>query len=119
MNEIGELRAISGHVLGAAGVQILQNNLDNLQSIRKEEDEATEVSDTGFHSVSSHRFCNLRGMGTLRGFDLLLIVEGFTPVEENKGLLVTLGILLDDTSVSANRNVFFLLIGVTETNFSL
>ncbi|GKE74018.1 hypothetical protein Tco_1536059 [Tanacetum coccineum] len=30
MNEIGEIRAISGHVLG--------NNLDNLQSIREEED---------------------------------------------------------------------------------
>ncbi|GKC62301.1 hypothetical protein Tco_1094899, partial [Tanacetum coccineum] len=45
MNEIGELRAISGHVLGAAGVQIPQNNLDNLQSIREEEDGATEVSD--------------------------------------------------------------------------
>ncbi|GJV48021.1 hypothetical protein Tco_1438233, partial [Tanacetum coccineum] len=45
MNEIGELRAISGHVLGASGVQIPQNNLDNLQSIREEEDGATEVSD--------------------------------------------------------------------------
>ncbi|GKA03099.1 hypothetical protein Tco_0675880 [Tanacetum coccineum] len=45
MNKIGELRAISGHVLGAAGVQIPQNNLDNLQSIREEEDGATDVSD--------------------------------------------------------------------------
>nr|GEX66275.1 DNA-directed DNA polymerase [Tanacetum cinerariifolium] len=30
MNEIGELRAISSHMLGAAGFQIPQNNLDNL-----------------------------------------------------------------------------------------
>ncbi|GJW16777.1 hypothetical protein Tco_0024213 [Tanacetum coccineum] len=45
MNEIGELRAISGHVLGASGVQIPLNNLDNLQSIREEEDGAIEVSD--------------------------------------------------------------------------
>nr|GEX04612.1 protein IQ-DOMAIN 32-like [Tanacetum cinerariifolium] len=55
INEIGELRAIFGHVLGAAGVQIPQNNLDNLQSIKKE-DGATEVSD----SISSHRFWNLK-----------------------------------------------------------
>ncbi|GKF33976.1 hypothetical protein Tco_0107176, partial [Tanacetum coccineum] len=45
MNEIGELRAISSHVVGAAGVQIPQNNLDNLQSIREEDNGATEVSD--------------------------------------------------------------------------
>ncbi|GKF82019.1 hypothetical protein Tco_0243675 [Tanacetum coccineum] len=43
MNEIGELRAISSHVLGAFGVQIPQNNLDNLRSTREEEDGATEV----------------------------------------------------------------------------
>nr|GFC41088.1 hypothetical protein [Tanacetum cinerariifolium] len=45
MNKIGELRAISSHVLGASGVQIPQNNLDNLQSIREEEDGATNISD--------------------------------------------------------------------------
>nr|GEV22754.1 hypothetical protein [Tanacetum cinerariifolium] len=45
INKIDELRAISGHVLGATRVQIQQNNLDNLQSIREEEDGATEVSD--------------------------------------------------------------------------
>ncbi|GJX00991.1 hypothetical protein Tco_0184904 [Tanacetum coccineum] len=44
MNGIGGLRAISGHVLGASGVQIPQNNLENLQSIREEEDGATKVS---------------------------------------------------------------------------
>nr|GEW55047.1 hypothetical protein [Tanacetum cinerariifolium] len=45
MNEIGKLRAISGYVLGAFGVQRPLNNLDNMQSIREEEDGATEVSD--------------------------------------------------------------------------
>ncbi|GJV49502.1 hypothetical protein Tco_1439714, partial [Tanacetum coccineum] len=44
VNEIGELRAISNHVLGAYGVQIPQDNLDNLRST-EEEDEATEVLD--------------------------------------------------------------------------
>ncbi|GKG45896.1 hypothetical protein Tco_0498342, partial [Tanacetum coccineum] len=44
LNKIGELGAISGHVLGASGFQIPQNNLDNMQSIREEEDGATEVS---------------------------------------------------------------------------
>nr|GFB78101.1 hypothetical protein [Tanacetum cinerariifolium] len=45
MSKIGELRAISGHVLGASRVQIPQDDLDNLQSIREKEDGATEVSD--------------------------------------------------------------------------
>ncbi|GKF91164.1 hypothetical protein Tco_0274865, partial [Tanacetum coccineum] len=45
MNKIGELRAIFGHVLGASGVQIPLNNLDNLHSIKEEEDGATEVLD--------------------------------------------------------------------------
>ncbi|GJY00552.1 ribonuclease H-like domain-containing protein [Tanacetum coccineum] len=44
VKESGELRAISGYVLGASGVQIPQNNLDNLRSI-EEEDGATEVLD--------------------------------------------------------------------------
>ncbi|GJV67784.1 hypothetical protein Tco_1483293 [Tanacetum coccineum] len=44
VNDIGELRAISSHVLGASGVQIPQNNLDNLRST-EEEDGATEILD--------------------------------------------------------------------------
>ncbi|GKA14661.1 hypothetical protein Tco_0694307 [Tanacetum coccineum] len=43
-NEVDELRAISGHMLGASGVQIPQNNLDNLQSIR-EENGTSEIVD--------------------------------------------------------------------------
>ncbi|GKA54800.1 hypothetical protein Tco_0753749 [Tanacetum coccineum] len=53
------------------------------------------------------------------GFDPLALVEGFTPVEDNEGMLVMLGMLLDAVTVSANQTVFFLLIGVTATNFSL
>ncbi|GJR86466.1 hypothetical protein Tco_0210477 [Tanacetum coccineum] len=37
INEIGELIAVFGHTLGASGVQISHNNLDNLQSIREED----------------------------------------------------------------------------------
>ncbi|GJY25512.1 hypothetical protein Tco_0400238 [Tanacetum coccineum] len=99
MNEIGELRAISAHVLGAAGVQIPQNNLDNLQSFREEGDGATKRS---FFS-STLFFSLLLGVREIlsffvlpEGFDPLALVEGFTPVEDNKGLLVTLGMFLDD-----------------------
>ncbi|GKE23723.1 hypothetical protein Tco_1435235 [Tanacetum coccineum] len=35
IDEIGELRAISGHMLGAVGVQIPENNLDDLHSLRE------------------------------------------------------------------------------------
>ncbi|GJV49831.1 hypothetical protein Tco_1440043 [Tanacetum coccineum] len=37
IDEIGELRAISGHILGAARVQIPENNLDDLHSSREED----------------------------------------------------------------------------------
>nr|GEX24967.1 hypothetical protein [Tanacetum cinerariifolium] len=42
--EVGELRAVSGHVLGAARVQILKNNLDNLH-LTVEEDGTLEIID--------------------------------------------------------------------------
>ncbi|GJR02102.1 hypothetical protein Tco_0525086 [Tanacetum coccineum] len=44
MYEVGELRAISGHMLGAAGVQIPENNLDHLY-LSNEEDGAFELLD--------------------------------------------------------------------------
>nr|GEZ86397.1 hypothetical protein [Tanacetum cinerariifolium] len=34
--KVDELRAISGHMLGAAKVQVPENNLDNLHSISEE-----------------------------------------------------------------------------------
>nr|GFC34190.1 hypothetical protein [Tanacetum cinerariifolium] len=37
VDEIGELRQISSHMLGAARVQIPENNLDNLHSSREED----------------------------------------------------------------------------------
>ncbi|GJU55185.1 hypothetical protein Tco_1228899 [Tanacetum coccineum] len=82
MNEYGELRAISGHVLGASGVQIPLNNLDNLQSIREEEDGAIEVSDP--QDVLGSILLAVIDFATL-GFDPLALVEGFTPVEDNRG----------------------------------
>nr|GFB24572.1 hypothetical protein [Tanacetum cinerariifolium]GFB24628.1 hypothetical protein [Tanacetum cinerariifolium] len=36
-DEVVELRAISGHMLRASGVQIPENKLDNLKSIREED----------------------------------------------------------------------------------
>ncbi|GJZ48218.1 hypothetical protein Tco_0602050 [Tanacetum coccineum] len=45
IDKIGELRAVSGLMLGASVVQIPQNNLDNLQSIR-EEDGTLEIMDS-------------------------------------------------------------------------
>ncbi|GJX80435.1 hypothetical protein Tco_0328584 [Tanacetum coccineum] len=47
MNKIGELRAISTHVIGASGVQIPQDHLDNQRSTEEEEEEEgeTEVLD--------------------------------------------------------------------------
>ncbi|GKC48613.1 hypothetical protein Tco_1071358, partial [Tanacetum coccineum] len=119
------LRAISYYVLGVAEVQIPHNNLDNLQSIRKEEDGATEVLDPREVPGSvllAFRDFTILGLllePIVLGFDPLALVEGFTLVEDNTGLLVTLGMLLDDAAVSANQTVFFLLIGVTATNFSL
>ncbi|GKB19127.1 hypothetical protein Tco_0853050, partial [Tanacetum coccineum] len=44
IDEIGELRVISGHMLGAAGVQIPEDNLDDLHSSR-EEDGTLETMD--------------------------------------------------------------------------
>nr|GFC68680.1 hypothetical protein [Tanacetum cinerariifolium] len=44
-NNIGELRAISGHMLGAAKVQILENNLDDLH-LSREEDGTLETLDS-------------------------------------------------------------------------
>ncbi|GKG20591.1 hypothetical protein Tco_0380392, partial [Tanacetum coccineum] len=44
VDEIGELRAISGHMLGAARVKIPEDNLDDLHSLRQE-DGTSEIMD--------------------------------------------------------------------------
>ncbi|GKE16124.1 hypothetical protein Tco_1423701 [Tanacetum coccineum] len=108
MNEIGELREISGHVHGASGVQIPQNNLDNLHSIREEENGATEVLDPRYVpgsillAIKDFTILGLLLEPIALGFDSLVLVEGFTPVEDNKGMLVTLEMLLDDATGSTN-----------------
>ncbi|GJR55482.1 hypothetical protein Tco_1406003 [Tanacetum coccineum] len=73
MNEIGELRVISGHVLGAFGVQIPQNNLDNLDLIKEEEDGETEVLDP--RDVSGSVLLAIRDI-TILGLLLEPIVVG-------------------------------------------
>nr|GEY25535.1 hypothetical protein [Tanacetum cinerariifolium] len=93
VDEIGELRAVSGHMLGASGVKIPKNNLDNLKSIR-EEDGTSKMFDPqdllGFalleilYSTISDLLLEPTNFVAL-GFDLLALVELITLVEGNKG----------------------------------
>nr|GEZ00904.1 hypothetical protein [Tanacetum cinerariifolium] len=74
--EVGELRAVSGHVLGATGVQIPENNLDNVHSI-VEEDGTLKIRDPqdllGLDVLLS------RGIGFLRGTlaVVVILVKGY------------------------------------------
>nr|GEZ04349.1 reverse transcriptase domain-containing protein [Tanacetum cinerariifolium] len=72
-NEIGEPRAISDHMLGAARVQIPKNNLDDLHSLR-EEDGTLETLDSS----------------DLLGCDPLALVVVCTLVGDNRELLETM-----------------------------
>ncbi|GJU16129.1 hypothetical protein Tco_0260010 [Tanacetum coccineum] len=122
-------------MLGAAGVQIPQNNLDNLRFTR-EEDGATGVLDPrdvlGFVLLEIIDFAILGFLEelTIIDFDLLDLVDRLTPVEVNKELLVVClayGVedpicfwdVLDDATGSTNLTVFFLMIGLAITDFSL
>nr|GEV44843.1 hypothetical protein [Tanacetum cinerariifolium] len=148
INEIGELRAISGHVLGAARVQIPENNLDNLHS--------TVEEDGTFKTVDAQDLLGLcallsRGMGLLWGTivvvvilvkghafptivkvlpvgcDPLALVGKFTPVEDNIGLLETtfdedvvlMGLFPDEVTGSVNLTFLVLFIRVTAISLSL
>ncbi|GJT72997.1 ribonuclease H-like domain-containing protein [Tanacetum coccineum] len=89
---------------------------------------------TGFLFVSRYRLKNLRfanrnisfRVPSSLGCDPLALVDGFTPVEDNIGLLeagfdveVLFGIVfLDDVTGSVNLTFLFLFIGVTATNCS-
>nr|GFB04369.1 hypothetical protein [Tanacetum cinerariifolium] len=75
--EIGELRAISDHVLGAARVQILENNLDNLHSTI-EEDGILETVDP--HNLLGLDVLLSRRIGFLRGIlvVVVILVKGHT-----------------------------------------
>nr|GFB89152.1 hypothetical protein [Tanacetum cinerariifolium] len=73
--KIDELRAISSHMLRAAGVQVPEDDLDNLQV---ESEEATlELEDAQ----------ELLGSNLLETFLDLALEAKFTPVEEITGLL--------------------------------
>ncbi|GKB26231.1 hypothetical protein Tco_0865632 [Tanacetum coccineum] len=52
-NDVDELRAVSDHMLGASGVQISKNNLDNLRS-KREEDGILETLDPRDCSYENH-----------------------------------------------------------------
>nr|GFB24868.1 hypothetical protein [Tanacetum cinerariifolium] len=147
VDEIGELRAIFGHVLGEAGVQIPENNLDNLYS-SVEDDGTLEI-------VNPQDLLGLgvllsRAMGFLRGtlavvvilvkghafstivkvlpvgYDPLALVGKFTPVEDIKGLLETtfdedvvlMGVYPDEVTGSINLTFLVLFIGVTAISLS-
>nr|GEV37291.1 retrovirus-related Pol polyprotein from transposon TNT 1-94 [Tanacetum cinerariifolium] len=71
VDEIGELRAIFGHVLGAARVQIPTNNLDNMHSI-VEEDGTLETVDP--QDLLGLGVLLSRGMSFLRGTLVVVVI---------------------------------------------
>nr|GEZ19463.1 hypothetical protein [Tanacetum cinerariifolium] len=117
VDEIGELRGISGHVLGAVRVQIPENNLDNLHSsvVKDGTLETVDPQDIlgSFLSADKDLLCLKLLTGTLFldalvvvilvkghefptivkvlpvGYDPLALVVRFTPVEDTIGLLET------------------------------
>ncbi|GJS62313.1 hypothetical protein Tco_0657097 [Tanacetum coccineum] len=135
-------------MLGAAGVQIPENNLDDLHSSR-EEDRTSENMDlqdllglgvslsraVGFLRgtsavvvilVKGHAFPTIVKVHPV-GYDLLALVDGFIPVEDKIGLLETrfdeeavfvFGFPEDVTS-SMNLTLLSLFFEVTATNLSL
>ncbi|GJZ62600.1 hypothetical protein Tco_0618737 [Tanacetum coccineum] len=73
--EISELRAISGHILGAAGVIIPENNLDDLHSSR-EEDGTSETIDPQdlLGSLLLADVSVSRAVGFLRGTSAVVVI---------------------------------------------
>ncbi|GJY17046.1 hypothetical protein Tco_0388537 [Tanacetum coccineum] len=132
-------------MLGAAGVQIPESNLDNLHSSR-EEDGTSETMDPqnllGLGVSVSRASGFLRGTSTdlvilvkghvfstivkIRqvGYDPLALVDGLTPVEDNACLLETrfdeevVFVFPEDVTGSVNLTLLSLFLGVTATNFS-
>ncbi|GKE20903.1 hypothetical protein Tco_1432415 [Tanacetum coccineum] len=134
-------------MLGAAGVQIPENNLDNLHSSREEDGTSKTVDpqDLLGLGVSVSRSVDfLRGTSAVVvilvqghtfptivkvrpvGCDSLALVDGFTPIEDNIGLLETrfdeeavfVFVFLEDVTVSVNLTLLSLFFGVTATNLS-
>nr|GEV21677.1 hypothetical protein [Tanacetum cinerariifolium] len=138
--KVDELRAISGHMLGASGVQIPENNLDNLHSIIK--DGTLEIMDPqellglvvllsigiGFLRrtivvvvilVIGHTFpTNVKVRPV--GCDPLALESKFTLVEESTGVLETTfvedvvltGVFPDEGICSVNLIFLLLFFGV-------
>ncbi|GKC24615.1 hypothetical protein Tco_1026765 [Tanacetum coccineum] len=108
MNEIGKLRAISGHVLRASGVQIPQNNLDIMQLISEEEDGETKVSDPrdilGFILLAVIDFATLEEwdpIGTLLVAVNLVKGHAFpTKAKKQIGRIVRIKSLLDAVGIT-------------------
>nr|GEU82421.1 R-linalool synthase QH1, chloroplastic-like [Tanacetum cinerariifolium] len=104
---IGAMTSGVGHMFGAAGVQTPENNLDNLHSSREEDGtlEAVDPQD-------------------LLGCDPLALVDGFTHVEDNTGLLETrfdeealfVIVFPEDVTRSVNLTLLSLFVEVTATN---
>ncbi|GJT67230.1 hypothetical protein Tco_1018710 [Tanacetum coccineum] len=110
-------------MLGATGVQILENNLDNLHSLR-EEDGTSETMDPQ-DLLGSFLLADIDLI--ILGYDPLALVDSFTSVEDNIGLLETrfdeeavfMFVFPDDMTDSVNLTLLSLFFGVTTTNFSL
>ncbi|GJW25033.1 hypothetical protein Tco_0038844 [Tanacetum coccineum] len=92
-DEVGELRAISGHMLGAAGVQIPEDNLDDLHSSREEDGTLEDFGSTGlmvrivFYYLEQmiskgNAFPTIVKIRPV-GCDPLALVDYFTHVEDN------------------------------------
>ncbi|GJY59723.1 hypothetical protein Tco_0459615 [Tanacetum coccineum] len=133
-------------MLGATGVQIPENNLDDLHSSR-EEDGTSETLDPqdllGLDVSLSRAVSFLRGTSVVVvilvkgyafptivmvlpvGCDPLALVDGFTPVEDNKGLLETrfdvevvfVIVFPEDVTGSVNLTLLSLFFRVITTNF--
>ncbi|GJY43312.1 hypothetical protein Tco_0431525 [Tanacetum coccineum] len=124
-------------MLGAAGVQIPENNLDDLHSSR-EEDGTSETMDPqdllGSFLLADTDLRTLDLLtGTLvldflvpEGCDPLALVDGFTPVKDNIGLLRTrfdeevvfVFVFPEDVTSSVNLNLLSLFFGFKATNLS-
>ncbi|GJV27095.1 hypothetical protein Tco_1383543 [Tanacetum coccineum] len=131
-------------MLGAAGVQIPENNFGQPAFIKRGRWNIGNYGSlrfTGFLIVSRYRFNNLRFANGNISFrfprfpilsffvlpedcDPLALVDGLTPIEENAGLLETrfdeeaVFVFPEDVTGSVNLTLLYLFFGVTATNFS-
>ncbi|GKF11582.1 hypothetical protein Tco_0049508 [Tanacetum coccineum] len=121
-------------MLGAARVQIPENNLDDLQSSREEDGTSETMDPQDWLGSFLLADTDLRTLdlltGTLvldfLGCDPLALVDGFTLVDDNIGLLETrfdveavlVIVYPEDVTGSVNLTLLFLFFGVVATNCS-